>query len=91
LRYHDRRIEVDLSHERSVLTLSEGGPVTVNFRGQDVELVPDEPTVFDSAADAHADDALTGELSLDDIEAERSMLVMREGDATDETAMTSQE
>jgi alpha,alpha-trehalose phosphorylase len=91
LRYHDRRIEVDLSHERTVLTLSEGGPVTVNFRGQDVELVPDEPTVFDSAADAHADDALTGELSLDDIEAERSMLVMREGDATDETAMTSQE
>jgi alpha,alpha-trehalose phosphorylase len=90
LRYHDRRIEVDLSHERTVLTLSEGEPLTVSFRGQDIELRPDEPSIIRTAADAHGEDALTGELRLDDIE-EESILLMRRGDATDETEVTGQE
>jgi hypothetical protein len=81
---------VDLSHERTVLKLAEGEPLTVSFRGQDIELVPGEPSIIRTSADAHGEDALTGELRLDEIE-EESILLMREGDAADESEVTGRE
>jgi alpha,alpha-trehalose phosphorylase len=65
LKYHDRRLEVELTHERSVVTLASGDPVTIVFRGEEHELRPDAPLVVETAADARGEDAATGELEDD--------------------------
>jgi alpha,alpha-trehalose phosphorylase len=87
LRYHDRRIEVDLSHERCVFTLAEGEPVSIWFRGQQLRLVPDEPYAIETPAATSADDAIVGALDVDDDE--RGVVVVTEGDAADDTTVRS--
>jgi alpha,alpha-trehalose phosphorylase len=87
LKFHDRRLEVDLTHERSILTLAEGDPITIEFRGQQLDLTPGEPCVIDTPADAHAEDAMIGDLEEEG--PELGMVLVTEGDATDETGVSS--
>jgi alpha,alpha-trehalose phosphorylase len=90
VRFHDRRIEVDLTHEHIALTLTEGAPVTVRVRTQELELPLGETVTLATPADAHGEDALTGELDLADVMAEAGMLRITEGDATDETEVSTE-
>ncbi|MFA9428735.1 glycoside hydrolase family 65 protein [Egicoccus sp. AB-alg2] len=57
LRFHDRRIEVELTHEGMDFTLSEGDPLTIEVRGKDYELQPGRTLTIDSPGDAEAEDA----------------------------------
>ena len=57
LRFHDRRIEVEFTHEAMRFTVTEGDALTIDVRGTDHELRPGEPLVIDSPADAEAEDA----------------------------------
>jgi alpha,alpha-trehalose phosphorylase len=87
LRFHDRRIEVDLSHERCRFTLAEGDPISIWFREQELELSPDEPVEVATSAATNADDAIVGELGTD--EDDGGVVMVTEGDATNETAVRS--
>ncbi|MFA9445274.1 glycoside hydrolase family 65 protein [Egicoccus sp. AB-alg6-2] len=57
LRFHDRRIEVELTHEAMCFTITEGESLTIEVRGVDHELQPGETLTLDSPGDAEADDA----------------------------------
>jgi alpha,alpha-trehalose phosphorylase len=87
LRFHDRRIEVDLSHERCRFTLAEGDPISIWFREQEIELTPDEAVEVATSAATSADDAIVGELETDADDS--GVVVVTEGDATDETTVRS--
>jgi alpha,alpha-trehalose phosphorylase len=43
LRFHDRQLFVDLTHDRAVLSLSEGAPLELEVRGQVITVAVDEP------------------------------------------------
>jgi alpha,alpha-trehalose phosphorylase len=87
LRFHDRRIEVDLSHERCRFSLAEGDPISIWFREQEIELTPDEAVEVATSAATDADDAIVGEFGTDADDS--GVVVVTEGDATDETTVRS--
>jgi alpha,alpha-trehalose phosphorylase len=91
LKYRDRRIEVDLTHERSVLTLADGDPVSIVFRGDEHELRVGEPLEIRTSADAHADEAVTGTFDWPPRESthdtEGGIVVITESDDEDENAV----
>jgi alpha,alpha-trehalose phosphorylase len=90
LRFHDRRIEVELTHEHIALRLTEGEPLTVRVRSQELELPFGETVTLATPADAHGDDAMTGELSLDEVHADAGMVIVREGRGTDESQVSAE-
>jgi alpha,alpha-trehalose phosphorylase len=42
IRFHDRQLVVDLSHERYAFEIREGEPLTIHVRGEELHLVPGE-------------------------------------------------
>jgi alpha,alpha-trehalose phosphorylase len=56
LRFHDRQLVVDLTHDEFRFTLVSGEPLTISVRGTDLELTPDDdavvPTTIGHVADA---------------------------------------
>ncbi|HSK23877.1 MAG TPA: glycosyl hydrolase family 65 protein [Egicoccus sp.] len=57
LRFHDRRLEVELTHEAMCFTVTEGEALTIEVRGVDYELQPGQTLRLDSPGDAEAEDA----------------------------------
>ncbi|GGI04659.1 glycoside hydrolase family 65 protein [Egicoccus halophilus] len=57
LRFHDRRLEVELSHEAMQFTVTEGEALPIEVRGVEYVLQPGEPLHLDSPGDAEAEDA----------------------------------
>ena len=67
LRFHDRRIHVDLTHERMTFTLLEGEPITITVRDRPVDLVVGEPAVVEAGASVSGEGAVAA-VSVDPIE-----------------------
>jgi alpha,alpha-trehalose phosphorylase len=87
LRFHDRRIEVDLTHEASCFTLAEGDPLTIEVRGTEVTLEPGQSVTVENPADIDADDARVAVHERH--EGEPIMLRFTEGDGKDETSVAA--
>jgi alpha,alpha-trehalose phosphorylase len=48
LRFRTRQLLVDLSHDRFRVELTEGDPLTIVMRGEEIELRPDQPVELDA-------------------------------------------
>jgi alpha,alpha-trehalose phosphorylase len=48
LRFHDRQLTVDLTHDAATFEVVEGDPLTINVRGEEVALEPGKPVTVPS-------------------------------------------
>ncbi len=65
LRFHDRRLVVEVTHETLRFTVTEGERLTITVRGRELDLEPEEPVELPAEFGLDAADRTAGDEALD--------------------------